>query len=165
MIQRLIHPFVFRQKFNSKYYSKLKFSEIFNSKKYSKLYFQKYSIQKNIQNFIHQKYSIQKNIHFRISEEIQFKNIIQNWIFSCIQFKEIFIQYKKGIPPRATLLLPEDAFPSLPGRQHDGESDDEDMMVIFWFSWWLQERVPHLTARGWNSIPASARERTYSLCL
>ena len=107
MIQRLIHPFVFRQKFNSKYYSKLKFSEIFNSKKYSKLYFQKYSIQKNIQNFIYQKYSIQKNIHFRISEEIQFKNIIQNWIFSCIQFKEIFIQYKKGVPPRATLSFVE----------------------------------------------------------
>ena len=101
MIQGLIHPLVFRQKFNSKYYSKHDFPEKFNSKNIQNLVFQKYSIQKLFKTFF-LKYSIQKVIHFRISEEIQFKNIIQNWIFSWIQFKKIiqnwifsWIQFKK----------------------------------------------------------------------
>ena len=47
-----------------------------------------------------------------------------------------------------SLHLPEEAFSSFTGRQLDGDSDDGDMMVISWFSWWLQERILHLTVRG-----------------
>ena len=51
MIQGLIHPLVFRQKFNSKYYSKHDFPEKFNSKNIQNLVFQKYSIQKLFKTF------------------------------------------------------------------------------------------------------------------
>ena len=77
MIQGIIHPLVFWQKFNSKYYSKHDFPEKIQFKKYSKLSFPKIFNSKLFKTFF-LKYSIQKVIHFRISEEIQFKNIIQN---------------------------------------------------------------------------------------
>ena len=51
MIQGLIHPLVFWQKFNSKYYSKHDFPEKFNSKNIQNLVFQKYSIQKLFKTF------------------------------------------------------------------------------------------------------------------
>ena len=98
MIQGLIHPLVFRQKFNSKYYSKHDFPEKFNSKNIQNLVFQKYSIQKLFKTFF-LKYSIQKVIHFRIYEEIQFKNVIQNWIFLGFNSKKYSFNTKKGVPP------------------------------------------------------------------
>ena len=99
MIQRLIHPFVFRQKFNSKYYSKLKFSEIFNSKKYSKLYFQKYSIQKNIQNFIYQKYSIQKIFIFEFPKKFNSKILFKTGFFPVFNSKKYSFNTKKEYLP------------------------------------------------------------------
>ena len=47
-----------------------------------------------------------------------------------------------------SLHLPEEACSSFPGRQLDGDSDDGDMMVISWFSWWLLESNLHLPARS-----------------
>ena len=95
MIQGIIHPLVFWQKFNSKYYSKHDFPEKINSTKYSKLSFPKIFNSKSYSFSYFWTNSIQKyysKLDFFL-DSIQ--KIIQNWIFSQIQFKEIFIQYQK----------------------------------------------------------------------